>query len=146
MGRTARGVRGIALRKGDAVVGMVVMRRKAEVLTVTENGMGKRTDLKAYRRQRRGGRGIINLRVTEKTGKVVGVKEVVPEDEVMLITRKGIVNRQRVSEIRETGRAAQGVRLIALEDADEVVDVASVVSEEEEQETAGAKEKVKPAK
>ena len=132
MGRTARGVRGIGLRKGDEVVGMVVVRRRAELLTVTEKGMGKRTDLKAYRRQHRGGRGIINLRVTEKTGKVVGVKEVVPEDEVMLITRKGIVNRQRVSEIRETGRAAQGVRLIALEDADRVMDVASVVSEEAE--------------
>jgi DNA gyrase subunit A len=146
MGRTARGVRGIALRKGDEVVGMVVVRRKAELLTVTEHGMGKRTDLKAYRRQHRGGRGIINLRVTAKTGKVVGVKEVVPEDEVMLITRKGIVNRQRVAEIRATGRAAQGVRLIALEDGDRVMDVASVVSEEAEGEAAAARPKAAPAK
>ena len=132
MGRAAAGVRGITLRKGDAVVGTVVVRRAAELLTVTEKGMGKRTDLARYRRQRRGGRGILNLRVTEKTGKVVGVKEVQPGDEVMLITRNGIVNRQRVAEIRETGRAAQGVRLIALEEGDVVVDVASVVAEEDE--------------
>ncbi len=138
MGRTARGVRGVGLRKGDEVVGMVVVRRKAELLTVTENGMGKRTDLGAYRRQGRGGRGIINIRVTQKTGKVTGIREVVPEDEVMLVTRKGIVNRQRVSEIRETRRAAQGVRLIALGSGDRVVDVARLVSEEEEEAGAGA--------
>ncbi len=117
---------------------MVVVRRKAELLTVTENGMGKRTDLGAYRRQGRGGRGIINIRVTQKTGKVTGIREVVPEDEVMLVTRKGIVNRQRVSEIRETRRAAQGVRLIALGSGDRVVDVARLVSEEEEEAGAGA--------
>ncbi|MBI4513344.1 MAG: DNA gyrase subunit A [Gemmatimonadetes bacterium] len=145
MGRAAHGVRGITLRKGDRVVGMVVARRKAEILTVTEKGMGKRTELSAYRRQHRGGRGVINMRLTAKTGKVVGIKEVVPQEEVMLITRKGIVNRQRVSEIRKTGRAAQGVRLIMLEASDLVVDVASVVSEEAE-ERVGAEAVPAPVK
>jgi DNA gyrase subunit A len=132
MGRIARGVRGIGLGKDDEVVGMVVVRRDATVLTVSRRGMGKRTPVDEYRRQRRGGKGLINLRLTERTGTVVAVKEVTDEDELMLVTRAGVVNRQPASEIRVIGRNTQGVRLVALDDGDEVVDVARIAPELEE--------------
>ena len=131
MGRVAQGVRGIALGRGDQVVGLVVVRDEAALLVVTEKGMGKRTKISQYRMQRRGGKGVINVRLSPKTGKVVSIREVRDEDELVLITRKGIVNRQRVKEIRETGRNAQGVRLINLDAGDQVMDVARVVSERE---------------
>ncbi|MFO7587566.1 MAG: DNA gyrase subunit A [Gemmatimonadota bacterium] len=134
MGRIARGVRGIGLGKDDEVVGMVVVRRDATVLTVSRRGMGKRTPVDEYRRQRRGGKGLINLRLTERTGTVVAVKEVTDEDELMLVTRAGVVNRQPASEIRVIGRNTQGVRLVALDDGDEVVDVARIAPELEEDE------------
>ncbi len=133
MGRVARGVRGIQLGRGDEVVGLVVVQRDAALLVVTERGMGKRTQIDHYRLQRRGGKGVINVRLSKKTGKVVSIKEVSDDDELVIITRKGIVNRQRVDEIRETGRNAQGVRLINLDPGDTVVDVTGVVSEEEEE-------------
>ena len=131
MGRVAQGVRGIALGRGDRVVGLVVVRDEVGLLVVTEKGMGKRTKISQYRMQRRGGKGVINVRLSPKTGKVVSIREVRDEDELVLITRKGIVNRQRVKEIRETGRNAQGVRLVNLDAGDQVVDVARVVSERE---------------
>ena len=129
MGRTTRGVKGIDLRADDAVVGMVVVRRDATLLTVSEKGMGKRTRIAEYRTQRRGGIGLINLRVTEKTGDVVGVKEVTDADELILVTRNGVVNRQPAHEIRTIGRATQGVRLVNLDEGDAVVDVARVLAE-----------------
>jgi DNA gyrase subunit A len=135
MGRVATGVRGIRRRPGDAVVGMVVLRqdnREHEtLLVVTEKGRGKRTAIDDYRFQSRGGMGVINFRITEQTGKVVAIKGVLPSDELMLITRKGVVNRQRVGEIRVIGRATQGVRVMALDEGDVLVDVACVVPEEE---------------
>jgi DNA gyrase subunit A len=138
MGRAARGVKGIVLGRGDQVIGLVVVRDKAALLVVTQKGMGKRTQITQYRLQRRGGKGVINVRLSPKTGKVVSIKEVRDEDELVFVTRNGIVNRQRVKEIRETGRNAQGVRLVNLGANDQLVDVTRVVSEKQEEELAAA--------
>ena len=133
MGRVAEGVRGIRLGKGDQVVGMVVVRREdATLLVVSESGMGKRTDIDAYRLQSRGGKGVKNLNVTDKTGEVVAIKSVVPDDQLMVITRKGVINRQRINEISVIGRVTQGVRLVNLDEGDVVMDVARVIPENDE--------------
>jgi DNA gyrase subunit A len=130
MGRATSGVRGINLAKGDEVVGMVALARpEAALLVVTEGGMGKRTDVEAYRKQQRGGKGVINVKTSDKTGKVIAIKSVAEDDEFMVITRNGVVNRQRVDEIRCIGRATQGVRLVNLDEGDQVVDVARVIQE-----------------
>jgi DNA gyrase subunit A len=131
MGRATTGVRGIQLEKGDRVIGMVVIRREATLLVVTEKGLGKRSPLADYRLQRRGGKGIVTLKRTEKTGSVVALKEVLPEDELMLITRHGVIIRVPVDGIRVSGRNTQGVRIMNLEPGDSVVDVARVVKEDE---------------
>ncbi|CAN5762133.1 DNA gyrase subunit A [soil metagenome] len=135
MGRVATGVRGIRLRPGDAVVGMVVIRQDkpggTTLLIVTEKGRGKRTAIDEYRFQSRGGMGVINFRINEHTGKVVAIKAVEETDELMLITRNGIINRQPVNEIRVIGRATQGVRVMALDDGDVLMDVARVEPEDE---------------
>ncbi|HEX6924853.1 MAG TPA: DNA gyrase subunit A [Longimicrobiaceae bacterium] len=138
MGRATTGVRGITLTGDDVVVGMVVAKAGTTLLVVTENGMGKRSEIEEYRLQRRGGKGVINVKTTAKTGLVVAIKPVVPDDELMLITRNGIVNRQSVNGIRVIGRNTQGVRLINLDANDQVVDVACVVSEEALDEVAEA--------
>jgi DNA gyrase subunit A len=109
-----------------------VVKAANHLLVVTEQGMGKRTDVDAYRLQRRGGKGVINVKINEKTGRVVAIKVVHPHDELVLITRQGIVNRQSVDGIRLIGRNTQGVRLINLEKGDRVMDVARVVNEDEE--------------
>jgi len=132
MGRVARGVKGIVLGRGDEVIGLVTVPDEASLLVVTEKGMGKRTQISHYRMQKRGGKGVINVRLSPKTGNVVSIKEVTADDELVLITRNGIVNRQRVKEIRETGRNAQGVKLINLDRGDLLVDVTRIVSEKEE--------------
>jgi DNA gyrase subunit A len=132
MGRTATGVKGIELEKKDQVIDMVVVRRKATLLTVTERGMGKRSELDEYRVQHRGGRGIITLKRAEKTGDVVALKEVLPDDELMMITKKGIMIRVPVEGIRISGRNTQGVKIMNLIQGDLVVDVARVVKEEAE--------------
>ena len=126
MGRAAYGVRGITLAEGDLVVGMVVIRRESTLLTVTENGYGKRSDISDYRITNRGGKGVINIRVSERNGEVVSIKEVVDGDEILLITQKGIVNRLAVNSIRSIGRATQGVHLMSMTDDDKVIDVARV--------------------
>ena len=131
MGRTAAGVRGLKLRKNDVVVGMVVARPDSTLLVVAEKGLGKRTDVEAYRFQHRGGSGVINLKTSAKTGQVVAVKAVQEDEQLMIITRNGVVNRQRVAEISLIGRATQGVKLVNLDEGDTVVDVARVVTEEE---------------
>lgn len=136
MGRVASGVRGVNLRDEDEVVGMVVARPESTLLVITEAGMGKRTDVDAYRLQHRGGYGVINIKTSQKTGQVVAIKAVTDEDELMVITRKGVVNRQRVNEIRVIGRATQGVRLVNLDDKDSVMDVAKVISEDDEESIA----------
>ena len=99
--------------------------------------MGKRTYVDAYRLQQRGGKGVINIKTSEKTGKVVAIKPVIDEDELMFITRKGVVNRQRVAEIRTIGRATQGVRLVNLDKRDKVMDVARVIAENGQEEENG---------
>ena len=128
MGRNTEGVMGIRLGKGDEVVGMVVVRRPEETLLVaTERGMGKRSAISDYRFQQRGGLGVINLKLSKKTGRVVTVKAVADGDQLMVITRNGVVNRQSVDEMRVIGRLTQGVRVVNLDEGDSVVDVALVV-------------------
>ncbi|MFQ6047479.1 MAG: DNA gyrase C-terminal beta-propeller domain-containing protein, partial [Gemmatimonadales bacterium] len=130
MGRAATGVRGIQLEGDDCVIGMVVIRRDATLLVVSEKGLGKRSHLGDYRVQKRGGKGIITLKRTEKTGAVVALKEVQPGDELMMITRHGVIIRLPVEGIRVIGRNTQGVKVMNLDPGDSVVDVARVVSEE----------------
>ncbi|MEE8417460.1 MAG: DNA gyrase C-terminal beta-propeller domain-containing protein, partial [candidate division Zixibacteria bacterium] len=130
MGRTAYGVRGVNLAKGDYVVSAVVVKRESTLLTVTENGYGKRSDIADYRVTNRGGKGVINIRASERNGEVVVVKEVVDDDELLLISQRGIVNRIAVSSIRSIGRATQGVRLMGLRAGDKVIDVARVPASE----------------
>ncbi len=130
MGRTAYGVHGIKLRLDDYVIGMVVVKREATLLTVSENGYGKRTKISDYRVTNRGGKGIINIKASKRNGEVVAVKEVVDDDELILITKHGITNRQRVGKISVISRNTQGVKLINLDKDDHVADVARVVSEE----------------
>jgi len=132
MGRTATGVKGIELDKKDHVIDMVVVRRKSTLLTVTEKGMGKRSELDEYRVQHRGGRGIITLKRSDKTGDIIALKEVLPDDELMMITKKGIMIRVPVEGIRISGRNTQGVKVMNLTPGDLVVDVARVVKEDEE--------------
>jgi len=130
MGRAAYGVRGIDLKDGDYVVGMVVIRRESSLLTVTENGFGKRSEIADYRVTNRGGKGVINIRMPERNGEVVAIMEVVDGDELLLITQRGIVNRLAISSIRTIGRATQGVRLMSLGAEDKVIDVARVPATE----------------
>jgi len=132
MGRVAGGVKGIELDKGDEVIGMVVIRRDATLLVVSEKGFGKRSELSDYRVQKRGGKGIITLKKTDKTGAIVALKEVQPDDELMLITRHGVIIRMPVEGIRVIGRNTQGVKVMNLDSGDAVVDVARVVNEDEE--------------
>ncbi len=132
MGRTAAGVRGIRLAKGDEVVDMAVVDPTATLLTVCEHGYGKRTKFEEYRVQSRGGSGLINIRTSGRNGRVVGVKTVRDSDELMLITEGGMVVRIGVGELRTIGRATQGVRLIHLREGDNLVGVARVVAEGED--------------
>jgi DNA gyrase subunit A len=136
MGRGATGVIGIRLGNEkdakDQVVSMEVLREKATVLTVTENGYGKRTEVEEYRVQSRGGSGIITVKTTDKNGAVVGVKQVTDDDDVMLITNQGKVIRMKVKEISVMGRNTQGVRLIHLEESEKVVAFAKLAEKEED--------------
>ena len=131
MGRATTGVKGIELEKGDEVIGMVVVRRDATLLVVSEKGYGKRSELADYRVQKRGGKGIITLKKTDKTGPIVALKEVIPDDELMMITRHGVIIRLPVDGIRVIGRNTQGVKVMNLDAGDAVVDVARVVKEDE---------------
>ena len=126
MGRSTHGVKGIALEAGDVVVGMDVLKPDGEVLTVSEEGYGKRTAVREYRTQSRGGKGIINLKVTEKTGKVVGLKTVKPGQELMMITSDGIVIRIEIDGISLISRNTQGVTLMRTGAEDKVVALAMV--------------------
>ncbi len=131
MGRTAYGVRGIQLREADQVVAMEVVKPGGTLLTVTEKGYVKRTDLEEYRVQSRGGLGIKNLEIAEKNGPVVGVAQVRENEELLVITEQGKILRTPAADIRTIGRATQGVRLMDLEGDDTVVSVALVEGEEE---------------
>jgi DNA gyrase subunit A len=134
MGRTAAGVRGITLGEDDYVIDMVVIKREGTILAVTEKGYGKRTHIKEYRVSHRGGKGILTVKVTEKTGHMVALKEVIDDDDIMIITSNGVVIRQSVVKLRTLGRNTQGFRLIKLDDDDSVADVARVVKEEDDEE------------
>ncbi len=130
MGRAARGVRGIRLRKGDRVAGVILAEEDATVLTVCEHGYGKRTAVKAYRVTNRGGIGVINVKTTERNGKVVDVVEARDDDEVMIVTQGGMMIRCPTRNVRAIGRATQGVRVISLQEGDCVVAVARVPKED----------------
>ncbi|HWY76633.1 MAG TPA: DNA gyrase C-terminal beta-propeller domain-containing protein, partial [Verrucomicrobiae bacterium] len=132
MGRSATGVRGITLERTDAVVALSIVVPDATLLVAGENGIGKRTDFGEYRVQSRGGKGIITMKTTDKTGGVVGALSVRDTDEIMLITVGGQMVRTRVSDIREAGRNTQGVKLIELDQNDKLQAIASVVSEEKQ--------------
>jgi DNA gyrase subunit A len=139
-------VRGIQLEDDDRVIGMVVIRRDATLLVVTEKGLGKRSELSEYRVQHRGGKGIITLKRTDKTGDIVALKEVQPDDELMMITRHGVIIRLPVEGIRVIGRNTQGVKVMNLDAGDTVVDVARVVKEDEGgTEEAAAGDEVTPS-
>ncbi len=137
MGRSARGVRGINLKTGDIVVDMAVMKPGCSLLTVCEHGHGKRTDIDAYRLTRRGGKGVINIRTTERNGPVVALRSVTDDDALMLITANGILLKMSLDQLRDIGRATQGVRLIRVHGDDRVVAVARVPSDREEREVNG---------
>jgi DNA gyrase subunit A len=132
MGRPAGGVRGISLEDADAVVALAVVVPDATLLVAGEHGIGKRTDFSEYRLQSRAGKGIITMKTTDRTGKVVGALTVKAADEIMLITVSGQMVRTRVSDIREAGRNTQGVKLIDLEAPDKLQAIAPVISEEKE--------------
>jgi DNA gyrase subunit A len=132
MGRTAYGVRGITLRDEDYVVAMEVVRPGGTLLTVTERGYGKRTEIEEYRVQSRGGVGIINIATSERNGLVVGVAYVEEGDELLLITQQGMILRMQANDVRAIGRATQGVRLIDIEEGDKVVSIARLVEKEDD--------------
>ena len=141
MGRSARGVRGMTLGPDDEIVSLVSLDETGSVLTVCENGFGKRTAVDEYRKTRRGGKGVINIKATERNGDVVAIESVADDDELMFITANGIMLRTDLSSIREIGRATQGVRLIRLDENDTVVAVAKVAQEEDDEADAeGAEE------
>ncbi|HYN03279.1 MAG TPA: DNA gyrase subunit A [Vicinamibacteria bacterium] len=137
MGRTAYGVKGIELDEGDAVVSLQVVRAGGTVLTVTRNGYGKRTTLDEYRIQSRGGKGLIDVKASDRNGPVVGVNFLRGEEQVMLITEKGMIIRLNTAEISTIGRNTQGVRLIQLEEGDHLVSVARLAEREDDDESLG---------
>ncbi|NJL29913.1 MAG: DNA gyrase subunit A [Thermoanaerobaculia bacterium] len=132
MGRPAYGVRGISLREGDRVVAMEVLEADGDILTVAARGYGKRTALEEYRQQGRGGLGIINLKISDKTGEVVGVKQVRPEDGLILITQDGLLIRISAGDVSKFGRSAQGVKMMNLAAGDRVVAMAKVEERDED--------------
>jgi DNA gyrase subunit A len=132
MGRDTYGVRGMKLDAGDEVVSLDLAEPGATLLAVSENGYGKRTEMEEYRLTRRGGKGIITMKTTDKTGRVIGVRMVTDDDQIMLVTSGGKVIRLRVNEIRVIGRNTQGVRLIGLEEGERVASVARLAEREDE--------------
>jgi DNA gyrase subunit A len=131
MGRTAYGVRGITLRDDDYVVAMEAVRPGGALLTVTEQGYGKRTEIVEYRVQSRGGVGVINISTTDRNGPVVGVAYVQDGDELLLITQQGMILRMETGGVRAIGRATQGVKLIDIEGDDKVVSIAKLAEKED---------------
>ncbi len=130
-GRKTMGVKGIRLSaKDDQVVGMLVVKREGTILVATEKGYGKRTDVIQYRTQKRGGKGVLTMRCTNKTGKMVKIMEVVDSDDLIIITDAGVLMRQRMSDIRTIGRVTQGVRLVKLDDGSSISSITRVMHEE----------------
>lgn len=144
-GRGTQGVRGINLADEDQVVSMVAVRRDSSLMSITENGYGKRTNIENYRLTRRAGKGVINIKTSRRNGSVVTVREVDDDVEVIIITMKGVVIRLPVRDLRAIGRNTQGVRLINVAEGDKVVDVSTVAVSDEEEETAQGEEGVTPS-
>jgi len=139
-GRGTFGVSGISLENEDRVVSMEMLSQGASLLTVAENGYGKRTAMEEYRLQSRGGKGIITMKTTEKTGRVIGVHQVTDDDQLMMVANKGKIIRLRVKDISTIGRNTQGVRLIEMEEGERVVAVARLAEKEDEDEEEGQKQ------
>jgi DNA gyrase subunit A len=137
MGRPAFGVRGIRLESGDQVVGMAALEGGGDILSVASRGYGKRTSIDEYREQGRGGKGIINLKVSAKTGDVVGVLEVAAGDHVILISQEGKLIRIDVDGLRTIGRSTQGVKVMDLEGEDTLVAMAKVIERESDASEVG---------
>ena len=135
MGRTATGVRGVSLAHDkDEVVGMIAVNDpEATILVVSEKGYGKRTDIEDYRVTNRGGKGVKTIQVTDKTGELIGIKDVKDEDHLMIINKSGLTIRMEVSDLRVMGRATQGVRLIKLNDDDEIASIAKIEDVKEDE-------------
>ena len=134
-GRKTMGVIGIRLgSKEDYVIAMLVVKREGTILVATEKGLGKRTDVIQYRTQTRGGKGVMTMRVTEKTGKMVSIMEVVDADDLIVITDKGVLMRQPVSHIRTIGRVTQGVKLVKLDDGSKISSISRVINEDDPRE------------
>ena len=123
LGRNTRGVKGITLRESDTVVGMIIVKEKYDVLTVTEKGYGKRTPVCEYRKTNRGGKGIINIKVTNKNGRVVALKGISGDYDLLVVTKNGIIIRTDIKKISVIGRNTQGVKIISLEELDSVIDI-----------------------
>jgi len=134
MGRNASGVRGITLaHKDDEVIGMIAVNdENSDILVVSENGYGKRSTLEDYRITNRGGKGVKTINVTEKTGNLVAIKEVMDADDLMIINKSGIAIRMAVADLRVMGRATQGVRLIKVREGDSIAAVAKVMHDDDE--------------
>jgi DNA gyrase subunit A len=133
------GVIGIRLSsKEDYVIGMLVIRREGTILVATQKGMGKRTDVSQYRTQTRGGKGVMTMRCTEKTGKMVNIMEVVDSDDLIVITDSGVLMRQPVAAIRTIGRVTQGVKLVKLDEGTSISSITRVISED----TANSKDEL----
>jgi DNA gyrase subunit A len=141
MGRTATGVRGINLEEGDRVIGMVcVSREDTQLLVVSDKGYGKRSDVEDYRITSRGAKGVKTLNITDKTGSLVAIKEVTDEDDLMIITKKGVAIRIKVADLRVMGRNTQGVKLIRMSDTDDIASVTRIIREDEEEIEATAED------
>jgi DNA gyrase subunit A len=120
MGRPARGVRAMDLEEGDYLVGMEIVEEEGLILSISENGFGKRTKLSSYRLQSRGGKGVINMKTSTRNGKVVGILSVKEDSDLMIVSKNGKMIRLDSAQIREAGRSTQGVRLVRMEDDDQV--------------------------
>ncbi len=131
MGRTATGVKGITLDKGDKVIGSIVVKRESTLLVVTDKGFGKRSELSDYRITHRGGKGVITIKTGDKNGNLIAMKEVNDNDEFVIMTVQGMVIRQSVNDMRVMGRNTQGVRVIRLNDGDSIVDIAKIIPDED---------------
>jgi len=132
MGRNSQGVRGLVYGK-DKVVAMVVVKREGTLLAISENGYGKRSDVGHYKQTRRGSKGVITLKTTERNGYLISLMEVVDNDDLMIVTKKGMIIRQAVEKISVIGRITQGVRLINLNKGDKVFDITRILAEQEEE-------------
>jgi DNA gyrase subunit A len=144
LGRGTAGVMGIRPVEGDFVIGLALVTQGSTLLVASENGIGKRTTFEDYRKQSRGGKGIITMKVTDKTGPVVGAVTVTEEDELMLMTSSGQSIRIRAAEVRETGRNAQGVKLLTLKGAEKLQDISKVIPDGEDADGALASASEEP--